>query len=771
MPDRAWIVLIAATGLAGLVISAFMRHRKMSVVFAVLVFTALGCLSYLRIPLERDSSRIGGKAETRLIGKIISPVQRSESGCRFTLRPDNTGPGLLRVFVDGACDDLNRGARVLFRARTRPPGGSGWRNPGSPDWAGYWRRKGVVAEAFVRNNDSVIILEDGSGLLALVDRARRKLSGVILGNGASDEKALILALASGDRSMLRQEIKENFRKAGIAHLLAISGLHVAGVAAMIFWLFSFAAGRFKRLLMHGDVQVIASTAALASCWAYAVFAGASPSTLRAAILATVLFGAIILKRGPDFSSGLGLAAVIILLLDPSSLESPSFQLTFAAVLAIVLLVPRISSLVERCGFGKKMNSNRAGRKVVGIFSVTLAALVGTLPLTLHHFGQASLVGLASNLIAVPLAGLLVVPSALVSALVGLAWPGLVNVPLYVAEQAARLLIAWAGLFSRIPGASLEVAKPGWLFVAGFYLTVWALVTARKRRWRLVAGSCLALLLLAAIYGPISPLSPKRLSVTFLDVGDGDAMVLRFPGGRSALIDAGPGRNSRMGITRPGIVPALAELGVSSLDAVFLSHGHEDHAGGLGEIFRLLRVDDFVHENKARLLEAGTLALDAAQKSGVNIETASRGRSYSFPGATIHVLYPGPGDEDMSVNDHSMVLKLVMNQVSFLFTGDIEEPAEERLLESGVNLEADVLKLAHHGSNTSSSPAFLNAVRPKVAVASTARASGLPSEQVRKRLERIGTITYSTVECGAITVSTDGEDLHVETVVSCKPLGE
>lgn len=438
---------------------------------------------------------------------------------------------------------------------------------------------------------------------------------------------------------------------------------------------------------------------------------------------------------------------------------------------------------------------------------TTAIQAGLLPLMLVHFHRASIVSPIANVLeGVLVSGLMFLGAAylLLEAIMGvwaLKLAGVVNAFGSLTVKASEPLLAWRKASVRVPdwGESSAIVFTAY-FAAVLLLIVlvneWNPFTKgdepnaanRKLVGRIAAVVASSLLLILSCLLILHPFAPEfergRLSVTFLDVGQGDSMLLTFPQGRTLLLDSGgritfgSGENSvdqedvfvedRLGIAEAAVMPYLWHRGIKRLDWIAASHGDADHVEGFIEIARAFELGGALRAKPvSRMLDPFDQAVASA---GLSLRRLSRGEMLEIDGARIEVLSPS-GDESgsMSDNNQSLVLRVRFGKRSFLLTGDIEKAAEARLVALKGDLQADVLKVAHHGSRTSSTEEFLARVQPQHAVISVAYPSmfGHPHEEVLERLHQHNAHIWQTSQCGAITISTDGEDLRVQTFAKCE----
>lgn len=442
-----------------------------------------------------------------------------------------------------------------------------------------------------------------------------------------------------------------------------------------------------------------------------------------------------------------------------------------------------------------------------LFTTTVIQ-IGLLPLMLTHFHRVSIVSPLANVVETGLVGLLMLAGTVflvlysITASLAVKLAGAVNWLGWLTVKAGEPLLHWRKAAWRVPDWS---ESPGWIYAVYFAAVALLIVlinewnpfrkgdepAARRRTivGRISAAAALSLLSALFFLLVVHPFAPTfdrgRLSVTFLDVGQGDAILIVFPRGRTMLLDSGGqlafGRDDesednedvfvedRIGIAESAVMPALWRRGIKRLDWIAASHGDADHAEGFADILRSFDIGQPV--KAATAVNEFDLFAQTVQAARLPMWCLRQGDVFTIDGVRIEVVSP-VGDAasmGMSGNNQSLVLRLSFGQRSFLLTGDIEKEAETRLVESGMDLRADVLKVAHHGSRTSTTEEFLNRVQPQHAIISVAEPSpyGHPHPEVVERLHASGAQLWRTSRCGAVTISTDGNDLRVETVVKCE----
>jgi competence protein ComEC len=641
--------------------------------------------------------------------------------------------------------DLAASDRISFWGRLDEPSSFG--NNGGFDVRRYFERERLELTASVKSALLVERETPARSVKAWVSRLRIAATQRLeseLGDPSKDTLGVVVALLTGDREMLSPELEELYRAAGIFHVMAISGAQVAIVILVFYFV-------LRRL---GASEVATLWTLLLVVPLYAAFCGSGPPVVRAALAASVILGARLLSLDRPHVNALALAGLLLLLWEPLWLEDPGFQLSFAAMAAILWLSEALTNRLRPLGL------------LAMPLAVSIAAQAVVVPITAWHFHGLTWVAPLASLVAVPLSGAIVI--------VGLALVFLSGVPLLSdllslgAHVGVALLTGTARLASELPGATLAVPRPSFPWMLAYY---GALACVRHGRGRVPAWSFLVLgaLLLALPFGKGETVSePGCLTLTALDVGHGDAIVLSLPEGQRVLVDGGGLPATSFDVGERVVLPYLLDHGGRRLDAVVLTHADFDHIGGLFAIVNSMDVGE-VWESGARWERPAYHRLrQAARRREVALRRLRAGDSFRWGGVLWEILAASgaPGLESPeNENDRSIVMRLTLGESSVLLTGDAGEELERALLSRGVPLEADVLKVAHHGSQSSTTAPFLAAVRPRFAILSSRQNVGwpLPSPTVLDRLRASGIDYARTDEHGSITVRLDAKGgMEVET---------
>lgn len=683
-----------------------------------------------------------------------------ESGA--TMGPAHGG---IRVNARGETAAVGAGDRVRLLIKPQTP--REFRNPGAFSYRRYLLSHGIAATASAAGQVERVgerFFAGGARVLkAARDRVEQSLGAVIPLPAA----AVVAALATGSREEFTSDLSDAFALAGLTHLLSVSGLHVAYVALIVALVTRFTLGMIPALLVRVPRGVIAAGLAIPAAWAFVAFTGFQIPAVRSAIMITVFLSGMILGLRPDPLTSIAAACALILGLMPLAILDVSFQLSASAVIGIALIA---GPLGRWLGSEKRQGSlaRRAWSWIAATLAVSAAATAATLPLTAWYFQTVSGVGLLSNTIAVPLTGLLVQPAALLGSLLALTAPSLAAPVWHLAGWFAQLLVELARFSSEF-GSPLvgRFAPSGVEVFCAYALMALLLLGRRLRAHRAIAGAALLLIAAGLLAGPVARAADRRLMVTFLDVGQGDSALVRFPDGSAWLIDGGGLRGSTIDVGRAAVAPALWRLGVHRLAGIVLTHPHYDHYAGLAFIAEHFLPEVIWTNGRDAPPDEREPWSDFQRRalaSGARFETVREEKIAMEAGGAVMRLFPPAMPEAKNENSASLVVRVEQGENSFLFPGDLDAEAEARMIASNVPLRAAVLKVGHHGSRDASSSGWLTAVQPQVAVISVGRNNryGLPSRQTLSRLEAAGARVLRTDHDGAIMIASDGRDLEMET---------
>ncbi len=617
-----------------------------------------------------------------------------------------------------------------------------FKNPHILSWRWVKRLEGVSIEL---RGEVLSRREDPS----LIARWRQFFSRRIDQSGAP-AAAILKALTIGDTTGIDESTKALFLRTGTSHILAISGSNVAIICAFFFFISRFLIGRLYRLRLRGDDTRYAALATIPFAFLFMLLAGAGIPLIRATIMVTVFMLALFFERQRDLLATTFISALVILTIYPHSLFTASFQLTFVSVLSIVIFSQKLGPFLAA--------QPRLWTWFLSMTGITAAAAIGTLPVVLYHFYGFNPFAVIHNIIAVPLMCIAAMPVALV----GLVMP-YGEVLVRAGGCIVRSTITFLSYLDF--GYFYPVVRPLLIEALLYYSVIICLVNLRYRVARAALLFVLVPALMAQAYAAWSErFDPSKLCVSFIDVGLGDSMLVEAPGGLRMLIDGGGFYGSDFDTGKAVITPLLLSKKIMSLDYVVSTHPHGDHIGGLLTVVRDFPVRHLVVGGYFPREQQFLRLIGTAADRGIPIDQWSRGDRFGLPGGpAVEVLNPDREVSYDNANDASLALRLRFGETSFLLTADIGEPVELQLLRERFEVRSQVIKVPHHGSRYSSSPPFIEAVSPILAVLSVGRGiPGLPSPEALERYRDHPIPMLRTDRDGLVRVCTTGRSLTYST---------
>lgn len=678
--------------------------------------------------------------EITITGTVTGLPEHNGVRLRFLFRLKSYSKAGAPIEIDGkdalvrlnwytAAPSLSPGDQLRLVVKLKAPGG--FMNPGGFDYEKWLFQQRIIATGYVRNkNLTDVFIKPGQRSVQWFEASRFWLrSRLLQATTGLPNQGLILALAVGDRSHIQPDQWDRYLATGTNHLLAISGLHITLVAGFFGFLARMAWGRLT-FLQHTSKNSCALYVATLAAFSYAVMAGFSVPTQRSLIMFCVLAGLVLLKRHQQRQTALATALIAVCLVNPMSVMSAGFWMSFSAVAVLFLVFSFVPQTDWR-------------HRLLYVLRGHLLITIGLYPLTLFVFEKVSVVAPLANFFAVPIVGMVITPLIFVSSMAVLFSTQAASVLLVAADLLLSLIDSMLSGLTQLPLVMLHVGE---ISIFSMSLVVIAALVSllplhNSVRW------LAPVLVLAVLFNDSKAPDDGAYQATFLDVGQGTSVVIRTR--RHTLVyDTGPQFSSSFNAADAVIIPYLRSQRIDLVDRLIVSHADRDHSGGADELVAGFAVTD-------SMVSAPIKQLPAAQ-------FCRAGQTWQWDGVSFQILYPSANDRG-SENDLSCVLLIsTAGGKRTLLPGDIESAGEQRLLQSGVS-EVDILMAPHHGSATSSGHEFVAATSPQNVVYTVGYANRykFPHDVVSERYEALGSGQFSTAADGAITFSvSDTKELSV-----------
>ena len=745
-----WCLIIFLTFFVLALAFYFILQQKpgeIALIFFFLAFLSLGIARNLRarhIPPNEISRYIPFQTtkRSRLDGVVVSIPNKSLERTDFVLSCERLTTDDREIEVTGKTQvflytseppEINYGDRVSLSGRLSLPLASG--NPGLFDYRKYLSYQKVHSLFSVYNSEDIEILGRAkiSTFRSVISKIRQRIDSVINTTLPQMESSILAGLILGERCDLPRDIQVMFADAGVLHILAVSGLNV-GLVLFIFYGFFRGIGIPKRATYLLTILVVII---------FAQVVGNPPSAARASIMAICGLVAFLFDRDKHLYNSLALSALIILIWNPFTLFDVGFQLSFMATLGILYLTSHFQT------YFRLSKPHKLVTYVLGSLAVSAGALVGVYPITAFYFNKISLIALISNIVVVPQVGV-ITALGFASSILGLFSLWLARMISIINRLLIDVLVRCIGFFASLPFSIKYVVNPSLIFMLIYYL--FFIFLPKTRTSRLARRLCLVfpLLFLFSVAGR-NLLPSNKLSITFLDVGQGDAIHLRLPDRRDILIDGG-GVIGKFDIGEKVVIPYLLKNGTSRIDTIFLTHSHYNHIGGLIPILKKFKVKRVYYNGQNCNDDLFEEFLQIIRKKGIPLKYIAYDERVEYNGVKFHILNPRITREDIDSN--SLVMKLSYGNFRILFTSDIDFRVQEEL--SQEEIHSDILQLPNHGRGPVS-PKFLYKAAPEYVIIST-------KFQVRKLEEKYRKIKFfSTSKNGAIVIRTDGESFEIEAM--------
>jgi len=679
--------------------------------------------------------------------------------------PDTQSKVLLRIYKK-MDEEVIPGTRLKLKAKLRPF--SSFFNPGSFDYEKTMISQGFLCQATVDSKGEVKV--EGKDGLSFFDNSLENLRSPIRNlffKTITNEqnRSIISALIIGERQEISTELKDIFSKTGISHILAVSGLHVGLVAFIAFYILKIFFLCMPFLLNRMNVIKIIAPLTFIVVFIYAGLTGFQIPAQRALIMIGIYFCAIFLGREKEIWSSLALAGIIIISIDPDALWSISFHMSFSAVAGLLLFtIPMLNYLEKAIDTVAISWCRWFFKRISELVCATIGANLVLIPIIVAKFHQISLSAIPTNAVILPILGLIVLPFGLFAAFTVHINNKLAELMLFIADYGTGMIIKTADFFSSIPFSFFWMSS----FSIGGILCYYAAVLMAfygKPGIRIKKALVFMMLLIFIEWGLTlwAVRTTDILTVTFLDVGQGNSAVIKFPNGKIMLVDGGGFSGSDFDTGRNIIAPFLWHERYKKVDYIALSHPQQDHMGGLAFIAEVFASEQFWYNGDGSPAVSYQKLKDIINERSIKVFLPNDlAKPLEIGGAVVSLIHPGrdhkPSDQPKNLNRNSLVLKISYGNISVILPGDIEKVSEKNILSrySQEELKSAVLLVPHHGSKNSLTQPFLQAVDPIISVISTGRYNrfGFPHEETLNKLRAHGNIILRTDMDGAITVYID-----------------
>ena len=600
-----------------------------------------------------------------------------------------------------------------------------------------------------------------------------------------EQSALCVGILIGDREKISDITEDNFKKSNLTHMLAVSGSHITYIIVALTTILSKTNRKFSLIITIFFLLF------------FTVLTGFTASVLRASIMGIITLLASILHRKSDTINNLGISSIIILIYNPYLLVDAGFLLSYAGTIGIILFSKKISNGIRI--IVNKINPNLLNIEqnnnskiffvksiiekiilyVISSLSLTLSANIVIIPIMAYMFSTISFTFWISNILAGPVMEVVTIFGFIVY-FISIIFPILAQFLGIALNLLLTVLLKIAEISSKIPGASIYIKTPSIYMCVIYYLIIYILfnmqaikqIIRKKAIFRLYAikakkqrkNILVIAILFTILVNSIIYVTDKNIKIYFVDVGQGDCTLIQTSGRKNVLIDGGGSEFGSFDVGKSTLLPYLLDRGITKIDYMMISHFDSDHIGGLFYIMENLRVDNIIISKQGESSENLKKFIEILQsnirgsKNKTNIILVKKGDNIKIDNSSyFEILFPEEElINDNILNNNSIVAKFVSNNFKMLFTGDIEEIAENRLCElykSTNKLQADIIKVAHHGSKTSSTLNFLELVKPKIALIGVGENNnfGHPNDAVLKRIKDLGAHIYRTDQMGEISI--------------------
>lgn len=705
-----------------IIILLITKNKKIIVILICLIIS----IGYVSI-LENKYSKISDMPIKEMV-TIISDIQEKEYKKVCTAKiVRNNKKILINIKMSQDIPSIKYGDSLYIEGEFKQPEEA--RNYKGYNYKQYLKTKKIIGTVEL---EKVKILKSSNG--SFIHNIQKYIRDTINGTLTDEEGNLLLAILLGDKDKLSEDIQESFKTSNLSHMLAVSGAHVSYIILGLTYVLQ------NSIIGKKNGKIVCIIFLLA----FMAITNFTPSVTRACIMAILTLLSSIIYRKSDVYTNISVAALITLIFNPYSLLDLGFQLSYGGTIGIIIFIKRIQE--------KKSNS-----KVINYIKqmalVSIYANIIIIPIMMYHFNTVSFTFIISNIMASPILGIIVITGFLFIITSITAKPLTRLIAIFI-KPILSILIKISQICSKLPFSNILVVTPYMFNVISYYAIILYCIKSKKNnKCKIIIGLLIVLILINFIIY----IFPQKLRIFFIDVGQGDSTLIITPDKKTVLIDGGGSDSFDVG--EKVLLPYLLDRRILKIDYVLISHFDTDHCGGILTIMEKVKVKNIIiseqaehsenYERFKKLMIYKKIRLIEVKK-GDKIKIG-RYSEFKILFPTSRLLSENP------LNNNSIVAQFNYNNFKMLFTGDIEKLAEQQILKTEkAEIRADILKVAHHGSKTSSIPEFIKAVRPKIALIGVGKNNtfGHPNQQTIKNLENIKCRIYRTDLQGEIIIKID-----------------
>ena len=740
------ILFILLAGITGSAFWKIIKKKKIIIITICIVPCLLSCLQINNLNNKYNKMYKLDDENIAITGIVCSQIKETDYKYSTNIKLENKLK--LTVYIDKKEDvsKLEYGNKISVVGTYKMP--TGKRNYKGYDYMKYLKTKKICGSLIVDREVKLIKTKNINPIFTIINKLsaifKQNLKKLLPKQEAELEQGILL----GDTSDIESDIKDDFRKCNLSHMLAVSGAHLSYLVLGINTVLSKKTFGIRRRKILSIIFILI----------FMVIVNMSSSVVRAGISTIIAIFATLIYRKQDTYTTISIALLLTLLNNPFAIFDVGLQLSYLATLSIIIFYSK---------FTQKQFNNKVKKYLYESAMLTFSANILILPITIYEFNTIPINSIISNLLAGPLLGICIILGMFTVIISIILFPvsKLIAFPLQII---LKILIKIIELISKIPFGNYTVKTPWFIVVVLTYAIIATLIYNKKRITKILTMITLIIFIVMQVCDFIN--IDGKLKIYFIDVGQGDSMIVKTVRGKNILIDGGGSKDPDYDIGEKILVPYLLDRRIKTLDYVIISHFDEDHATGVAQILGKIDVSSIILTRQLEENDIYRHILSIAKEKKIKLIYVKEGDVLKIGGIKISIIHP---ENKLMINNpmnnNSIVCKVEYNSFSMLLTGDIEMEAEELILRKNINLKADVLKVAHHGSKTSTTGEFLKAINPKVALIGVGKNNnfGHPSNEVIQRLKENGTRIYRTDENGeiSITVNKKGRIIKIQRCIT------